>query len=124
MSIYFSASRIAFREMRQIEDVPEGWVKVSAEYYNELLDGQANGKMISSDEDGNPVLLDRPTPSVEYLWDQIRSQRDKLLYETDWTQLSDISTEIKEKYLAYRQALRDITLQSDPDNIVWPSKPE
>jgi hypothetical protein len=29
----------------------------------------------------------------------------------------------KEVWAAYRQALRDVTLQPDPFNIVWPTPP-
>jgi hypothetical protein len=43
--------------------------------------------------------------------------------ECDWTQLSDISTEIKNLWSNYRQDLRDITNQTNPFNITWPVKP-
>jgi len=60
------------------------------------------------------------------LLENIREERNKLLFECDWTQLTDvpISEENKGKWKQYRQALRDITNQSDPHNIVWPTKPE
>lgn len=54
----------------------------------------------------------------------IRQKRDKLLYESDWTQLPDAPTKNKEAWAAYRQALRDVTLQPDPVKIDWPTKPE
>lgn len=55
---------------------------------------------------------------------QIRIERGKRLAETDWTQGKDIPEAISSKWVAYRQALRDITLQSDfPTNITWPSLP-
>ena len=54
----------------------------------------------------------------------VRQQRDKLLQESDWTQLSDSQID-KKIWKEYRQALRDITLQDGfPHNIVWPEKPE
>jgi hypothetical protein len=40
-------------------------------------------------------------------------ERNRLLAETDWTQLPDVSQEISKKYLPYRQKLRDIT--KDPN---------
>jgi hypothetical protein len=60
------------------------------------------------------------------LWEDIRKQRNKLLLESDWTQLSDspLSPEKKTEWSVYRQELRDITSQPDPNNIVWPTKPE
>lgn len=54
-----------------------------------------------------------------------RAKRDALLSETDWSQGKDVPPELSMKYLSYRQALRDITLQSGfPDNIQWPQKPQ
>jgi len=60
----------------------------------------------------------------ETQWIIIKSQRNTLLAESDWTQLPDVSITNKDQWITYRQALRDITTQTDPFNIVWPSKPE
>jgi len=57
-------------------------------------------------------------------WVVVKTQRNKLLAESDWTQLPDVEISNKAKWATYRQALRDITTQTDPFNIVWPSKPE
>ena len=55
----------------------------------------------------------------------IRMQRNKLLAECDWTQLKDTTQQISETWVSYRQALRDIPLQSEfPWTIAWPVKPE
>ncbi len=62
----------------------------------------------------------------ECKWNEIRSCRDKLVAETDYTQVSDspLSSEKKAEFTAYRQALRDIPQTYDhPDDIVWPTKP-
>ena len=49
----------------------------------------------------------------------IRSQRDRLLAETDWTALSDVA--MSPEMAIYRQALRDITDQVGfPNTVVWP----
>jgi hypothetical protein len=53
----------------------------------------------------------------------VRSQRKELLLESDWTQLPDVPLATKEAWATYRQALRDITTQTDPFNITWPVKP-
>ena len=65
-------------------------------------------------------------PSSEILSTKARAQRDKLLAETDWTQVLDapIDTDTREAYRAYRQALRDIPEQEGfPRSIVWPELP-
>lgn len=63
--------------------------------------------------------------NTESQWSKIRSQRDKLLANCDWTQLPDVPLleEDKQKWAAYRQELRDVTKQQDPYNIVWPVEP-
>jgi len=56
-------------------------------------------------------------------WEDIRIQRDKLIAETDFMALQDTSS-MTSAWTTYRQALRDIpTSTSDPDNVVWPTKP-
>jgi len=58
---------------------------------------------------------------------QMRQQRDSLLTQCDWTQLSDspLSETKKTEWQAYRQTLRDLPANiTDIDNIVWPTKPE
>jgi hypothetical protein len=60
----------------------------------------------------------------EAQWPIVREKRDKLLQETDWTQLPDIPQETKNLWESYRQELRDITKQSDPHNIIWPTLPK
>ena len=52
-------------------------------------------------------------------------QRDSLLQQSDWrvVKAADIGVPISQEWKDYRQALRDITLQSDPFSIVWPTPP-
>ena len=54
-------------------------------------------------------------------WKRIRNDRNRRLAETDYLSLNDntLSADMK----TYRQALRDVPKQTDPDNITWPSKP-
>lgn len=56
----------------------------------------------------------------------LRSERDLLLYQCDWTQFADspLSSEKKAEWVVYRQALRDLPSTVDIDNIVYPTKPE
>ena len=54
----------------------------------------------------------------------IREQRNYLLSESDWTQVSDSPVD-KAAWATYRQALRDITAQEGfPFNVTFPTKPE
>lgn len=66
-------------------------------------------------------------PSDEQLSNEYKRERDGLLFQSDWTQLPDVSitTEKAQEWKVYRQALRDITTQVGfPREIIWPVKPE
>ena len=55
----------------------------------------------------------------------VRSERDSKIAETDWTQGKDIPDNISSKWAVYRQALRDVPAQSGfPWTVQWPTKPE
>lgn len=56
-------------------------------------------------------------------WVEVRSRRNQLLLESDWTQLSDAQIANKDDWKVYRQNLRDITEATNPDSIAWPVKP-
>ena len=57
-------------------------------------------------------------------WTQIRAYRDAELKASDWVSGEDVPQAIKDAWFPYRQALRDITNSSSPDDVVWPQKPE
>ncbi len=54
-------------------------------------------------------------------WTNVRRDRDRRLSETDYLALSDQT--LSDAMETYRQELRDVPTQSDPDNISWPEKP-
>lgn len=62
---------------------------------------------------------------VAYQWVVIRNERDALLQASDWTALPGVpmTPEKLQAWHGYRQALRDVTFQPDPFNILWPVKP-
>ena len=55
-------------------------------------------------------------------WDSIRGERDRLLKNTDWQGMSDVTMSAKQK--AYRKKLRDLpATNADPTKIVFPDAP-
>ena len=62
--------------------------------------------------------------TIETQWAAVKLQRDSLLAASDWTQLSDVVLPNKDQWIKYRQELRDITTQTDPFNIIWPTPPQ
>jgi hypothetical protein len=73
------------------------------------------------------AIADYVPPTTEQLWRRARDRRDDLLTKSDILVLPDrwaTYTEERQTALStYRQALRDITTQSDPSSIVWPILP-
>lgn len=63
-----------------------------------------------------------PEPDADAQWAVVRTERNKLLADCDWTQLPDAPVDAAE-WAVYRQALRDVTSQANPDNIEWPVSP-
>lgn len=53
----------------------------------------------------------------------VRAERNRLLTESDWTQVADAPVD-RTAWAGYRQSLRDVTAQAGfPFNIVWPEQP-
>lgn len=75
--------------------------------------------------DGSAILKD-DTALTAYQtaekWKRVRADRNRRLAETDYLALSDQT--LSAEMTTYRQALRDVPTQADPDNITWPTKPE
>ena len=72
-----------------------------------------------------PMDDDEVAARTEQEWGAVRGRRNFLLTRSDWTQLDDtpLTNTDKQLWASYRQALRDITTQSDPFNILWPVPP-
>jgi hypothetical protein len=110
-------------------DQIENSVEITDEYWQELLNGQSNGKQITSDENGYPILVDPPLPTQEELVNKARAKRDTLLREVvdamnpmRWEVLTE---QQKDAWRAYRQALLDVPQQEGfPSNTVWPEVPD
>ena len=71
------------------------------------------------------MIINLPSIAVKHaaLSAEIRRTRDKLLSESDWTQVADAPVD-QAAWAAYRQALRDITQHNGfPNDLTWPAKP-
>jgi hypothetical protein len=57
-------------------------------------------------------------------WAEIREHRNELLKECDWTVLPDSPFgDAINDWIIYRQELRNVTSQSNPFTIIWPTQP-
>ena len=84
--------------------------------------------MAVKDSEGTVTLQTDPTKvqaKTQAQWASVRAQQRQKLYESDWTcSVTDYEVPNKPEWVQYRAALRDVTLQSDPFEIVWPVAPE
>jgi hypothetical protein len=85
-----------------------------------LVDGVWTRQWIVTD--ATPEQLAERT---EAHWSRTRAERNTLLSSCDWwvTKAAETNATIGVEQHAYRQALRDITQQADPFNIIWPIEP-
>ena len=95
-----------------IEVIPD-----SNEFYRlsavvDVVDVEA--KIVTGTRTAQPI-------SDEDAWAIVRAMRNNELTATDWTQLPDspLTPEKKAEWAVYRQALRDVTTQENPREIVW-----
>lgn len=69
--------------------------------------------------------VDLRTPETQ--WPIVRSERNIKLQNSDWTDTASaperLGQELYNQWQTYRQALRDVTNQSDPFDITWPTPP-
>ena len=73
--------------------------------------------------DGVKVHVD-PTLETAARWTRIRAERDRRLTESDGKMARATETGFRVgEWKAYRQALRDVPMQTDPKAIVWPDEP-
>jgi hypothetical protein len=85
-------------------------------------------EIIQRQADEAAWLASQPSP-LEVAMKDLRAKRNKLLADTDYTQLPDVGFNAAERnaYMIYRQALRDITnnieTAEQAKSIVFPSKP-
>jgi len=68
-----------------------------------------------------PLTADELKARIDTQWAAIRTQRNQMLKDTDWTQVADAPVD-NLTWAIYRQELRDITTQADPFNITWPKE--
>ena len=123
MSIYYSKSTGGFYDPKVHGDgIPDDAVEITQERHADLLAMQSEGKIIVADKKGKPQAVEAPAPAVT--WDSVRTKRNAMLADSDWTQLADAPVD-KAAWAAYREMLRDITTAfATPDAVVWPPKPE
>lgn len=109
-----------------MKSVAHGKYRGVVNQFTQYHDLQSNTSKNMPDKPAEDYSFDYVTktwvPMVDRAWERVRSTRDQLLKQTDWyvTKATELGEPMVPAVVAYRQALRDITSQSDPYSIVWP----
>ena len=119
----------------RIDGVPTNEEEFLSMFHKKLPDGT-----YTNDSSQFGVTWDQVKTKLDELNNQepfrlLREERNKLISETDWTQLKDIDLDIirERNWKNYRQALRDLPSKSTPkldsngdldmSSVTWPDKP-
>lgn len=115
----------AVYEFAQIPEVNPADFKIVEEGAPQWTNDELRGDFITQVWLVRDMTQDERATAIEKQWETIRLQRNRKLMLCDWTQLSDtpLPEEEKAAWANYRQALRDVTTQSDPFTIIWPEEP-
>jgi len=115
--------------------------------YANTTDGQVINSIIRILDDGTVSSIPKNEANVDYqeylewkaidgnepeaadtetlTWDSIRSTRDQILRDTDWTMTTGATVD-QAQWAAYRQVIRDIPQtykDKTPNDVVWPTQP-
>ena len=116
----------ALYEYAQKPEYPASDFKVVYEGTPVWTRDDIRGEYVTQVWDVRDMTPSEKDAAIANQWQIVEQERNAKLYSCDWTQLVDapLTEEQKTAWQAYRQALRDVTQQSDPFEIIWPEKPE
>ena len=105
-----------------VEEIDGQWFTkfIAGPVFTDTTDDDGNVTTASDNEAAYKARIDAEAATY------VREKRDKLIAETDWTQLTDsqLSDSVKATWVTYRQALRDLpTSEGFPHTTTWPAKP-
>ena len=102
-----------------------GEVKPSTQYHDLSANRPVDMPPKPSDRHEFDYSIKEWKVNTELAWHYVYIERSRKLMDTDWLVTKAIETgePMPAGWATYRQALRDITQQSDPMSIVWPVQP-
>lgn len=134
MKMLFSPSTLTFYCESLPGSRPDDCIPLESATYAALMEGQATGRVIGM-RDGQPALIDPPTPPAEQLAYAARRRRQARLEDAiallerhrnqvDFGIPATLSVDQIAAVAVYAQALRDIPAQMGfPAEIAWPQPP-
>lgn len=134
MSFFYAKSTNGFYNSELNGDkIPEGSVEITQGEWSTLMDGQAKGLIISSDEKGNPILTNPPEVTKEqYIIEAERKKNELLEFaankKSPLQDAIDLDEATKEEvaelnlWKRYSIALNRVDLSKAPE-VEWPVPP-
>lgn len=133
MKKFYSASQNGFYSSEiHGDDMPDDVVEITEEKWVKLLEGQGNGKVISSDKNGKPVLVSAPEPTAEEMSVFNADKKTRLLNESSQI-ISilqdavnfDIATDKEKSSLPEWQKYRVLLsrINTSEEKMKWPQEP-
>ncbi|HAE76470.1 MAG TPA: phage tail protein [Morganella sp. (in: Bacteria)] len=130
----FSAETTGFYLIGFHTDIPADAVDITEDKWRELMSGQEAGKIITADETGHPVLLERPATTHEQ-YVELAEQHKQTLIDAAMSSISVIQLKLQAgRKVTDAETLRlnvtldyiDAVTATDTDtapDIIWPVKP-
>jgi len=129
----YSPSVNAFYDTHINVVIPDDAVDITDKEWADLLNGQAEGKLIACGADLLPCLTDQPLPTAEELISQAEDKRSRLRAEADnaiqpLQDASDLGIATDDDvtqliaWKKYRVMLMRINTD-DSEKIIWPQQP-
>lgn len=135
MTKYYSAATNGFYSEEMNGDaIPDDSVEITDEEWGALLDGQSQGKLITSDKKGRPILKDYPAPTSKQLIEMAEVEKAKLIAiatvainplqdAADLEIATDEEAASLKAWKTYRVMVNRVDTSKAP-NIDWPKAPE
>lgn len=129
----YSPSNNAFYDTAINKEIPDDAVDITEQAWADLLNGQAEGKLIACGADLRPCLTEQPLPTADELISQAEDKRSRLRAEADTIiqPLQDandlgIATEEEANQLIawkkYRIMLMRLNTEGT-EGVIWPEHP-
>ena len=124
MALHYAKSTNGFYHDDIHEVIPEDAVEITPEHHQSLMDAQATGKVIKSDENGHPVAVEREIGEAEGRL-MLAGEARAALAASDVTVIRRMEEgkPLPAEWAAYRKALRGV-IAGDGAMPVKPTYPE
>jgi len=128
----YSAQNNAFYDPQINSEIPADAIDIDEPAWMALLEGQADGRVISSSKEGLPLLVESPEPTAEQIQKQViaeqqrlRQYADSAIYTLqdaiDMKMASEKEIEQLTSWKKYRIAL--MRIETNVLDVNWPQIP-